>query len=69
VFAEAGCGSCHTFAAAGSSGAVGPNLDDAAPSAETAAAVIRSGAGTMPPFAGRLSDAEIEAVAAFVAGS
>ena len=28
VFASNGCGSCHTFEAAGSSGTVGPNLDD-----------------------------------------
>ena len=27
VFASAGCGSCHTLAAAGASGAIGPNLD------------------------------------------
>ena len=30
VFASAGCGACHTLSAAGSSGTVGPNLDDAA---------------------------------------
>lgn len=29
VFADQGCGSCHTFAPAGSTGATGPNLDDA----------------------------------------
>jgi len=29
VFASAGCGGCHTLAAAGSSGTTGPNLDDA----------------------------------------
>jgi cytochrome c oxidase subunit 2 len=29
VFAANGCGGCHTLAAAGSTGAVGPNLDDA----------------------------------------
>jgi mono/diheme cytochrome c family protein len=29
VFNSLGCGSCHTFSAAGSSGAVGPNLDEA----------------------------------------
>jgi mono/diheme cytochrome c family protein len=29
VFTSAGCGSCHTFAAAGSEGAVGPDLDEA----------------------------------------
>ena len=28
VFADAGCGSCHAVAAAGSSGQTGPNLDD-----------------------------------------
>ena len=28
LFASNGCGGCHTFAAAGSSGAVGPNLDE-----------------------------------------
>ena len=31
VFASAGCGGCHTLEAAGSSGKVGPNLDDAKP--------------------------------------
>ena len=29
VFASNGCGSCHTLDAAGSSGTVGPNLDEA----------------------------------------
>ena len=29
LFASNGCGGCHTFEAAGSSGAVGPNLDEA----------------------------------------
>jgi mono/diheme cytochrome c family protein len=28
VFASAGCGSCHTFSAAGASGTIGPNLDE-----------------------------------------
>jgi mono/diheme cytochrome c family protein len=28
VFTSAGCGSCHTLAAAGTSGQVGPNLDE-----------------------------------------
>lgn len=28
VFASAGCGSCHTLAAAGSTGEVGPNLNE-----------------------------------------
>ena len=29
IFASAGCGGCHTLKAAGASGNVGPNLDDA----------------------------------------
>ena len=29
VFDAQGCGSCHAFSAAGSSGSVGPNLDEA----------------------------------------
>jgi cytochrome c oxidase subunit 2 len=29
VFSSAGCGGCHTFAAANSSGKTGPDLDDA----------------------------------------
>jgi mono/diheme cytochrome c family protein len=32
VFAKSGCGGCHTLKAAGATGAVGPNLDDAKPS-------------------------------------
>jgi mono/diheme cytochrome c family protein len=28
VFAAQGCGSCHTFSPAGTSGTIGPNLDD-----------------------------------------
>ena len=31
VFASAGCGGCHTLAAAGSNGQVGPNLDKQLP--------------------------------------
>jgi mono/diheme cytochrome c family protein len=29
VFNDTGCGGCHTFKAAGASGAIGPNLDEA----------------------------------------
>ena len=69
VFSSAGCGGCHTLAAAGSSGTTGPNLDDAKPSADTVAAIVTSGAGIMPSFKGRLSAAEINAVAQFVSGT
>ncbi len=29
LFTEVGCGGCHAFSAAGASGAIGPNLDEA----------------------------------------
>jgi mono/diheme cytochrome c family protein len=66
VFADAGCGSCHTFSAAESTGTVGPNLDEASPSEEEAVETITNGRGAMPAFEGRLSEDEIRAVAAFV---
>ena len=63
----ANCGSCHTLADAGTSGAVGPNLDDAKPDAATVKAYVRGGGGGMPAFGDTLSTAEIDAVAAYVA--
>ncbi|MGH3062891.1 MAG: c-type cytochrome, partial [Gaiellaceae bacterium] len=68
VFADAGCGSCHTLDAAGSSGSIGPNLDDANPSSDEVAAKVKSGGGGMPSFEGELSEREIRDVAAFVSG-
>lgn len=62
------CGSCHTLQAAGTSGQVGPRLDDTVLRAAEIEAIVRAGRGPMPAFGGRLSDAEISAVAAFVAG-
>ena len=67
IFASAGCGGCHTLAAAGSSGTVGPNLDEAKPSKELAVDRVTNGRGGMPSFKGQLSDEQIEAVATFVA--
>ena len=67
IFASAGCGGCHTLAAAGSSGTVGPSLDEAQPSLELAIDRITNGQGGMPAFKGQLSEEQIEAVATFVA--
>ena len=66
IFASAGCGGCHTFSAAGSTGTVGPNLDDASIDVDAAAQQIKNGGGGMPAFGDRLSDQEIADVAAFV---
>jgi sulfite dehydrogenase len=66
VFASAGCGSCHTLADAGTSGTVGPNLDDVQPSAEAAYEQILNGGGGMPPYDGQLSEQELADVTAYV---
>jgi mono/diheme cytochrome c family protein len=68
VFTDS-CGSCHTLSAAGTSGQVGPNLDGVSLGASEIEGIVRDGSGGMPSFGGDLSDAEISAVAAFVAGS
>ncbi len=69
VFASAGCESCHTLAAAGSSGAVGPNLDQAKPPASLVVDRVTNGKGVMPSFKDSLSEQQIQDVAAYVAVS
>jgi cbb3-type cytochrome c oxidase subunit III len=61
------CASCHTLAAAGTSGTIGPNLDEARPSRELAVERVTNGKGAMPAFKGQLSEQQIQAVAAYVA--
>jgi len=63
------CGSCHTLSAAGTSGSVGPNLDDTSLDAAAIEGVVSDGSGTMPAFGDKLSADEITAVAEFVAGN
>ena len=69
VFASAGCGNCHTLAAANASGNVGPNLDELMPSTEQVAEQVKSGGGGMPAFEDQLSEEEIQAVAEYVSSS
>jgi mono/diheme cytochrome c family protein len=64
--ATAGCGNCHTLADAGASGTVGPNLDDAKPSAELVVDRVTNGKGVMPSFKDKLSEEDIANVAAYV---
>ena len=63
---SANCGSCHTLAAAGTSGTVGPNLDDLKPSLARAERQVTNGGAIMPAFKGKLTDAQIKAVAKYV---
>ena len=66
VFATAGCSGCHTLKDAGASGAVGPNLDQLKPSEARVAHQVEFGGAAMPAFKGRLTAAQIAAVARYV---
>ena len=66
VFADAGCGGCHTYSPANSNGSVGPSLDDANITFERAVEQVTNGGGGMPPFKDKLSKQEIDDVARFV---
>jgi cytochrome c6 len=62
----AACSGCHTLADAGSTGMVGPNLDDAQPSEELVLDRVTNGQGGMPSFSSTLSEQQIADVAAYV---
>jgi mono/diheme cytochrome c family protein len=78
IFASAGCAGCHTFAAAGSTGTVGPDLEEIS---QEGAAPIRDAIvdpdaeipkgykkGVMPTdFGTSLSKPELAALVAFIA--
>jgi cbb3-type cytochrome c oxidase subunit III len=63
------CAGCHTFAAAGATGTVGPNLDQLKLPLSRIEQQIRKGGGVMPAFEGKLSDAQIKALAKWVAAN
>jgi mono/diheme cytochrome c family protein len=71
VFATAGCGGCHTLQAAGSSGNVGPNLDDAKPDEALIKDRVENGKPPMPAFgkSGQLTQKQVDDVVAFVYAS
>ncbi|MFN2627804.1 MAG: c-type cytochrome [Gaiellaceae bacterium] len=63
------CASCHTLAAAGATGTIGPNLDQLKPPLARVKRQVIRGGGVMPAFKGKLSDKQIDAVAKFVASN
>jgi mono/diheme cytochrome c family protein len=69
VFSDAGCKTCHTLKAAGATGSVGPDLDKLQPSTDLVNNQVNSGGGAMPSFKGKLSDAQIKAVADYVSAN
>jgi cbb3-type cytochrome c oxidase subunit III len=62
----ANCGSCHTLKNAGTSGNVGPNLDDLKPALARVVRQVTNGGAVMPAFKGKLTPAQIQAVAKYV---
>jgi len=68
VFSD-NCSGCHTLKAAGSTGNVGPDLDDLKPGEATVKNQVIHGGGGMPAFKGKLSPAQITAVASYVSKS
>lgn len=79
LFASNGCGGCHTFEAAGSTGAVGPNLDEALEGKDAAfvhQSIVEPNAevaegynpGVMPSFQ-QLSEDQVNDLVAFLTQS
>jgi mono/diheme cytochrome c family protein len=60
------CGGCHTLADAGTSGTVGPNLDDLKPNYQAVTAQVTNGGGVMPSYKGQFTTQQIADVAAYV---
>ncbi len=72
VFMSSACGSCHTLAAAGTGGNVGPNLDQLKPSQARVRAAVQNGVvagGNVMPAFTNLSQTDVNNVAAFVYAS
>ena len=63
---QSNCGSCHVLADAGTSGTIGPNLDESKPSLGKAITQITNGGGGMPAFKGQLSQQQIRALAQYI---
>jgi cbb3-type cytochrome c oxidase subunit III len=61
------CGGCHTLKDAGTTGTQGPNLDQLKPPFPIVKNQVIKGGGIMPAFKGVLTDAQINAVARYVA--
>jgi len=63
---QAKCASCHTLKDAGTTGTVGPNLDQLKPPFSIVQNQVIHGGAVMPAFKGVLTDAQIKAVAKYV---
>jgi len=66
---KAECVVCHKLKAAGSSGDIGPNLDQLKPTLARIINAVTNGIGVMQAWEGILTNEEIEAVAYYVFNS
>jgi mono/diheme cytochrome c family protein len=66
VVFKTNCGGCHTLADAGTTGTVGPNLDQKKPDAALVLDRVTNGKGAMPAWKGTLTDKQIADVVAYV---
>jgi mono/diheme cytochrome c family protein len=66
LFNSYSCNQCHTLSDAGSSGAVGPILDNPNLTREQIVNRVTNGSGPMPSFGGQLSEAEIGTIADYI---
>jgi len=60
------CGGCHTLADAGTTGTVGPNLDQLKPPYDRVVTQVTNGGAIMPSFKSQLTPRQIQDVAAYV---
>ena len=66
---DGNCAACHTLEDANSYGNIGPNLNEIKPDIMRIITAVTNGIGVMPAYEGELSNAEIKAVATYVAQS
>ncbi len=60
------CSACHTLSDAGSSGAVGPSLDNPTLTHDFIVNRVTNGQGPMPSFGGQIDDADIGKLADYI---
>ena len=61
------CALCHTLKDAGTTGAIGPPLDELQPDAARVETALRNGIGAMPSYKATLKEDQILALARYVA--
>jgi mono/diheme cytochrome c family protein len=60
------CSACHALSDAGSSGAVGPSLDNPNLTRDAIINRVTNGGGPMPSFGGQISEADIAKLADYI---